>query len=82
MANTVYSYSPTVPRLQWPLSVVSHSSVITVGEGVRGMVSRVCHAGGCEADTLPARKEMTSAIMNVTSSLGQLVEIQNGQSYT
>lgn len=36
MANTVYSYSPTVPRPQWPRSVVSHSSVITVGEGVRG----------------------------------------------
>ena len=44
------------------------------------MASRVCHTGGCEADTLPAREEMTSTIMNVTSSLGQHVEIQNDQS--
>ena len=44
------------------------------------MASRVCHTGGCEADTLPAREEMISTIMNVTGSLGQLVEIQNGQS--
>ena len=32
------------------------------------MASRVCHTEGCEADTLPAREEMISTIMNVTAT--------------